>query len=224
MINFVGYKMIKKFFFILYPTKNISPQMIVISNPTAIANEINVIHSLFEEGLQLFHIRKPEYSLREMVSFIAQVNPEFRPQLVLHSHHELIEKFKINRIHFTEEKRKTIDLKEYRNRNIQLSTATHSIADFNALAPDFEYAFLSPVYPSISKKGYLPKENLFETIKTRTNTKTKLVALGGISSENTATTLTNGFDNIALLGTIWNVENPIKNFKSCQRIALSSLQ
>lgn len=198
--------------------------MIVLSNPTAIANEINVIHSLFEEGLQLFHIRKPEYSLREMISFIAQINPEFRPRLVLHSYHELIETFKINRIHFTEETRKRITLEKYKNKEIHLSTSTHSITGFNSLAPEFEYAFLSTVYPSISKADYFPKTDLFESIKDRTNTKTKLIALGGINAENIETPLTNGFDNVALLGTIWNTENPIKNFKSCQRIALSYLQ
>ncbi len=198
--------------------------MIVISNPTAIANEINVIHSLFEEGLQLFHIRKPEYSLREMISFIAQINPEFRPQLALHSYHELIEKFEINKIHFTERKRKIITLEKYKNREIHLSTSTHLITDFNSLASEFEYAFLSPVYPSISKGNYLPKTDLLKAIKNRTNTATKLIALGGINAENIEKSLANGFDNVALLGSIWNAENPIKNFKSCQKIALSYLQ
>ncbi|KFF15239.1 thiamine phosphate synthase [Flavobacterium hydatis] len=198
--------------------------MIVLSNPTTITNEINVIHSLFEEGLQLFHVRKPSYSLKEMISFVAQINPEFRPQLVLHSHHELVESFKINRIHFTEEKRKNNLEFPPKFTNLILSTSTHSISDFNSLTPEFEYAFLSPVYPSISKENYLPKTDLFEAIKDRTNTKTKLIALGGINPENIEKSLTNGFDNVALLGTIWNAENPIKNFKSCQRIALSYLQ
>ncbi|MBF7092933.1 thiamine phosphate synthase [Flavobacterium sp. ALJ2] len=204
--------------------------MIVLSNPTGIANEINVIHSLFEEGLQLFHVRKPNYSLNEMISFIAQINPEFRQQLVLHSHHELIENFKINRIHFTEEKRKNnLNIparftKLCRSKNLVLSTSTHSIADFNAIAPEFEYAFLSPVYPSISKGNYFPENDLLEAIKNRTNTATKLIALGGINAKNIEDTLANGFDNIALLGTIWNTKNPIKNFKSCQKIALSYLQ
>jgi thiamine-phosphate pyrophosphorylase len=204
--------------------------MIVLSNPTAIANEINVIHSLFEEGLQLFHVRKPDYSLKEMISFVEQISPEFRSRLVLHSHHESIENFKINRIHFTEEKRKndlgfpTRFTKPCRSKNIVLSTSTHSITDFNLLAPEFEYAFLSPVYPSISKENYLPKTDLFEAINNRTNVKTKLVALGGINSENIEKTLATGFDNVALLGTIWNAENPIKNFKSCQKIVLSYLQ
>jgi thiamine-phosphate pyrophosphorylase len=30
--------------------------MIIITNPTAIANEISLIHSLFKEGMALLHI------------------------------------------------------------------------------------------------------------------------------------------------------------------------
>jgi thiamine-phosphate pyrophosphorylase len=195
--------------------------MFVISNPIAITNEIKLIHSLFEEGLDLFHIRKPDYSQIEMISLLAQIDSEFHPQLVLHSHHHLIEEFQINRIHFPEKTRNNISLDAYTSMDIHLSTSTHSIADFNALAPEFEYAFLSPVYPSISKPHYFPQAELLATVKHRTNTRTQLVALGGISREKTLKTLVNGFDAIALLGTIWNTENPIKNFKSCQKIVLS---
>jgi len=80
---------------------------------------------------------------------------------------------------------------------------------------------LSPVYPSISKENYHSKTELFEAIKTRTNYSTQLVALGGIESINIEKSLRNGFDNVALLGTIWNSENPIKNFISCQKIVHS---
>jgi thiamine-phosphate pyrophosphorylase len=80
---------------------------------------------------------------------------------------------------------------------------------------------LSPVYPSISKLGYKSSENHLETIKKRRNFNTKLVALGGISSENINETLKRGFDEVALLGTVWNSTNPLENFKKCQQIVHS---
>jgi thiamine-phosphate pyrophosphorylase len=195
--------------------------MLVISNPTAISNEIKLIHSLFEEGLTLFHVRKPAYSLQEMTLLLTQIDAEFHPQLVLHSHHQLTEKFQINRIHFPEQKRNDITVQDYGHKDTHLSTSTHLMADFNALVPEFEYAFLSPVYPSISKPHYFPQAELLATVKQRTNINTKLVALGGISTENILNTLEKGFDTVALLGGIWKAENPIKNFKSCQKIVLS---
>ena len=198
--------------------------MIVISNPTAIANEIQIIHSLFEEGLELLHIRKPEFSASEMKDFVNAIGLEFRKRLILHSHHDLAEDLEIIRLHLSEKERKEISTKtlyEYNERRIRLSTSTHSIDDFNHLRLFFQYAFLSPVYPSISKTNYQSEINLLEDIKNRTNFSTQLVALGGISPKNIGKTIKAGFDDVALLGTIWNTENPIQNFKLCQQIALS---
>ena len=197
--------------------------MVVITNPSSVANEISIIDSLFEEGLSLLHIRKPDFSELEIAQFIHQIKLEFRSKLVLHNHHQLADDFGISRIHFSEKERKNSPdflvrfSKSYRYK----STATHSVEDFNSLENSFDYAFLSPVFTSISKEDYHPKANLFEALKSRTNFNTKVIALGGIDSENIKKTLENGFDDVALLGTIWNTHNPIKNFKLCQKIALS---
>lgn len=198
--------------------------MIILSNPTAVANEIEIIHSLFEKGLELFHVRKPNLSEIEMAQFLHQIKMEFRKKIVLHSHHQIAEDFGINRIHLIEKSRKEItksQLEEYKNTGFILSTATHSIEDFNALDNDFEYAFLSPVFPSISKKNYYSKVDLFSEVKKRTNFNTQVVALGGIEFGNIKETIESGFDQVALLGTIWSSNKPIENFKSCQQIVLS---
>ena len=197
--------------------------MIVITNPSAVANEISNIESLFGEGLSVLHIRKPYLSEMEMAQFIHQIKIEFRSKLVLHNHHELAENFGITRIHFSEKDRKiSFDPARFLE-PCRYTTSTHSIEDFNALENDFDYAFLSPVFKSISKEDYYPKENLFETLKSRINHSTKCIALGGIDSENIKETLENGFDDVALLGTIWNNENPVKQFKLCLKIVHSYL-
>ncbi|HKO78164.1 MAG TPA: thiamine phosphate synthase [Flavobacterium sp.] len=202
--------------------------MIVITSPIPITNEIDTIHSLFESGLELIHIRKPDFSAAEMRSFLSEIKLVLRGQLVLHNHHHLASAFGINRIHFSEsERKKTVTLfgksafETYKTKGFHLSTSIHNIEDFNALDSTFEYAFLSPIFPSISKEDYYSKTDFFEAIKERTNYTTKLIALGGIESKNAELALENGFDNIALLGTIWNQNNPIENFKSCQKIAQS---
>ncbi|UTN05908.1 thiamine phosphate synthase [Flavobacterium bizetiae] len=193
--------------------------MIVITNPSAIANEISSIDSLFKEGLSLLHIRKPHFSAIEMAQFIHQIKPEYRDRLVIHQHHDLAEDFGIHRIHFSEKNRENSF--SIRSDQKTFSTSTHSIEDFNSLENDFDYAFLSPVFTSISKENYHPKTNLFEALQSRTNHNTKVIALGGIDSKNIQKALENGFDDVALLGSIWNNENPIKQFKLCQQIALS---
>ena len=198
--------------------------MIVITNPIPIVNEIDTIHSLFENGLELLHIRKPDFSEAEMESFLSEIKSDYRQQLVLHSHHQLALAFGINRLHLTQNIRKEIcseTLYLYNEQGVHLSTSTHDIESFNDLRIFFEYGFLSPVFPSISKMNYESDTDLLESIKSRTNFSTQLVALGGISSANISKTIEVGFDNVALLGTIWNSNNPIENFKLCQQIVHS---
>jgi len=205
--------------------------MIVITNPFFVEDEIDILNSLFKEGLSLLHIRKPDFSELEMVQFIHQIKLEFRANLVLHNHHHLAEDFGIERFHFSEKERKRLNEFparfskpcRYKNESKSNSTSTHSIEDFNSLE-NFDYAFLSPVFTSISKENYQPEIDLFSAIKSRTNHKTKMVALGGIDSENILEVLEKGFDDIALLGSIWKNENPLKQFKLCQQIVLSYSQ
>lgn len=175
----------------------------------AVYNETSIIRSLFENGLELLHIRKPDYSEAEMVLFLTAIGSDFRKQLVLHSHHHLSDSFGISRLHNSKTGHDT--------KNSIFSTSTHSITEFNTLEANYSYAFLSPVYPSISKPDYHSEQNLLESIKKRINFDTKMVALGGISAENITETLKKGFDNVALLGAIWNSTNPLENFKICQQ-------
>ena len=198
--------------------------MIVITNPSSVINEIKIIHSLFEAGLELLHIRKPDYSEEKMKAFLSEIKVVFRTRLILHNHHQLAEDFGLNRFHFSEKDRKKTKpnrfLKPVRF-PLTISTSTHSIDEFNALSNVFDYAFLSPVFPSISKENYQSKEDLLEALKKRTNFNTKLIALGGIQSKNINQVHNAGFDDIALLGSIWNSSNPLANFKLCQKNALS---
>ncbi len=198
--------------------------MIIITNPIQIAHEIDIIHSLFENGLELLHIRKPDFSSTEMRLFLSKINSEYRSQLVLHSHHQLAEEFEINRIHFTEKARIEIaeeSLKKWKAKGFKSSTSIHKMADFEKLSDAFDYAFFGPVFESISKPEYVSGIDFKKELNLRKNNKTALIALGGITSATIKTALEYGFDDVALLGTIWNSENPIENFKKCKKTDLS---
>mgnify|MGYP003610397082 CR=1 FL=1 len=198
--------------------------MIVITNPISTANEISIIHSLFENGLELLHIRKPNFSVAEMKAFLLEIKSDFRQQLVLHSHHQLASGFGINRIHFTEKMRVETSeesLEKRKEKEFKLSTSIHEMADFEKLSNVFDYAFFGPVFESISKPDYVSNLDFKKELMQRKNYKTALVAVGGITSERIKTALEYGFEEVALLGTIWNNTNPIENFKLCQQIVLS---
>lgn len=192
--------------------------MIVISNPTATANEINTIHALFENGLELLHVRKPDFSKTEMKTFVSKIKTTFRHQLVLHSHHQLSLELGINRIHFTEKTRLETpeeQLKKWKKSGYTLTTSIHQMSDFEELSSVFDYAFFGPVFESISKPNYVSNLDFKKELEQRKNNKTSLIALGGITSENIKTALAFGFDDVALLGSIWNNNPSIENFKLC---------
>lgn len=191
--------------------------MIVLTNPIAVPNEIAIIHSLFAEGLMLLHVRKPDFTEEETSTFITEIGLEYKDCLVLHHHHKLAEDLGIKRLHYPEKDRPHFTITDAHPK----STSVHTIENFNGLSETYQYAFLSPVYQSLSKPHYFPTVNVFQELKKRTNYKTQLVALGGITPENIQQTLENGFDAVALLGTLWNSSNPLENFKKCQQIVHS---
>lgn len=190
--------------------------IIGISSEAESRNESATIQQLLCGGMDLFHIRKYHYSDKMLVDFTEKIDLKFRERLVLHSHFHLAEKLQIHRLHINEKLRKTGF--EFFHSEFIYSTSVHSIEDFNQISNKWDYAFLSPVFPSISKKGYGIDENVFEEIKNRTNTAVKLIGLGGVHQDNYKRLRNQGADGAALLGSIWQNPKPLKTIEKCKQI------
>ncbi|MCX2678867.1 thiamine phosphate synthase [Galbibacter sp. EGI 63066] len=76
----------------------------------------------------------------------------------------------------------------------------------------YDYAFLSPVFTSISKKEYEGKEYRLS------KTQRPVIALGGISEKTLPLTPEMGYAGAAVLGNIWCETDPIRQFKNLQKI------
>lgn len=193
--------------------------IIVITPEERVQKETEIINELFREGLDLLHIRKPFVSREEMEDFIRKIDPQFHHQLVLHSHYDLAKDFNISRFHFREVDRRNNVQKPFTDKII--STSVHDIETFNELNEEWNYAFISPVFPSISKKGYGKDSTVLDDIKNRNNPKVRLIALGGINEKNIHEVFDSEADGVALLGAIWESEEPIKVFSKCRQNVLS---
>jgi thiamine-phosphate pyrophosphorylase len=193
--------------------------IIVITPEEFVQNETELINELFQEGLDLLHIRKPFINSKEMKDFIQKIDLKFHHQLVLHSHYDLAKDFYISRFHFREIDRQNELYKSFADKTI--STSVHDIEAFNDLNKDWKYAFISPVFPSISKKGYGENSTILNDIKKRDNSNVKLIVLGGINEKNINEVFESGVDGVALLGAIWESDEPINVFKKCRQNVLS---
>src|SRR5659263_705692 len=100
--------------------------LVVITNPTAVADEAIIINVLFDEGLEILHVRKPGVAIDEMSALIEQIKPQYLHQVALHQHLEIAGDLGIHRLHFTEVKRKKVSeekLMQLKRENNMLSTS-----------------------------------------------------------------------------------------------------
>ncbi len=190
--------------------------MYIITEEFYSEREVDLINTFLEYGVEGLHIRKPNTTLLEMRNFISKINPSYYPQIVLHQHHDLANEFGISRLHFSESNRQNQDISKWKEA-FRLSTSTHTIEDFNQLTSYWDYAFISPVFESISKLGYEVNESKLNAIIQRTNHQVKMIALGGITLQNQHLPKQKGADDVAYLGAIWHSKNPIKTFLECKQ-------
>ncbi|AZJ31074.1 MULTISPECIES: thiamine phosphate synthase [Tenacibaculum] len=192
--------------------------MIVLIAPEKdIPNEIEILQQLFKEGLEYYHFRKPDKNYEEHVAYLNKIDEKYHDRIVTHYFHKLINEFNLKGIHFQEQKR--IDALEngseyFIGLNMIGKTMSSSFHEPSVLANcdiEFDYHLLSPVFSSISKKGYEGRgfdvNHIDKTI----------IGMGGINTDTIQKTLELGFQGIGVLGGVWNTETPVESFKNIKR-------
>lgn len=137
---------------------------IVITMPEFIRNEANYIEQLFESGIDLLHLRKPEANLEDYEKLIKKIDTKWYQQIVIHDHFELCEKYHLHGIHLN--KRNSEIPKDFKGsisrschnfQEVMTALGTPNKKDTKENAPAiksiYDYVFLSPIFDSISKKG-----------------------------------------------------------------------
>ncbi|HET7734111.1 MAG TPA: thiamine phosphate synthase [Paludibacter sp.] len=176
--------------------------MILITNPYSVPCEMEIINALFEEGLEVLHVRKPDFDKDQLSQFIYKIDEQFHSRIMIHSYYELLDSFQIKGIHFTEKTKRM--LADFDCVQCTKSLAAHELTELKSIPQTVDYVFLSPLFPSVSKEGY-SKQWDFEELKVELAAKRNynIVALGGITLENVKTVRKLGFNDFALLGSIW---------------------
>lgn len=194
-------------------------KVIVITAPAYLDNEKEVITKLFEAGLSTLHIRKPDFNVDETEQFILSIPSEFHNRIVLHNHYELATIYSLKGLHV-----KSGHIIGNSSKGTT-SISAHSVEQLKLL-PYYDYIFLSPVFDSISKNGYKGKFDFgllakqLKQIKLLNNN-SSVIALGGITAENTEKAIEMGFDGVAALGYLWeylqetgDVKGTVERFNS----------
>ena len=191
-------------------------EIIVLSHPNDLDNEIKTLVDLFTKGLNIFHLRKPNFSIEQTRKYLDAVPWEFHKRIMLHHHHRLIGSYHIKGLHFTETRFKKkfhlIEQIKKRHPHVHLSASFHTMDAIKHHGRIFDYVFLSPIFDSISKQNYRAAFELDALSEFLKKTPVKVVALGGINAYKIPIIRKLGFSGAGVLGAVWHDENPLNAF------------
>lgn len=187
-------------------------ELIVITSPEPVEAEQHVCCQLFEIGLQTLHLRKPAAGLAELRRWLEVIPAEFHPRIMLHAHHDLAQEFAVKGLHFRETD--SMRAAETSKHQLIFSTSFHTLEAPQQPQALFDYAFLSPIFQSISKKDYPAAFDLEAVRTTIPKSSVPLIALGGITADKLGQVQVLGFAGAAVLGAVWEHPKPLQAFEA----------
>ena len=179
-------------------------QKIIITQPFFFDGEKEQIenHFLNDDNL-ILHLRKPDSAVADYENLLQSINPKYHSRIVLHEHYDLQKKYNIRSLHFSTKNRQQSSTFNFQL-SITKSTSCHALDEIKSIENEFNYTFLSPIFPSISKLGYhgnLDMKEVKEFLQQKHDI--KIIALGGITPERVSQIEELGFDGYAMLGSAW---------------------
>lgn len=181
-------------------------------------NEIDIIVSIFESGLNTLHLSKPEMSTRRMKEYISNIPAHFHNRIVIHSHHNLAFKFSLKGIHFTHyHLKKNFKIwwlfqkeKFFRKQFIHTRSYNKLSDVFNEEKYFFDYYLLRNVFNRVTNEFNMDYHPMRITEVMKTNK--KLVAYGGINLTTVQKLRSFNFYGICLYSYIWKSPDPVQSF------------
>lgn len=186
-----------------YTSESKIKKLVVVSHPEIISKETEAINTLFSLGLKYFHLRKPGLNKEKLEQFIKEIPPEYHRRVILHEQYDLVKKYNLKGIHISEKNKNSGFETEYKRYHQSISV--HALNELFHLNNNYSYAFLSPVFNSISKQNYKSgfKINTLKKTFQQNKIQQNVIALGGVTPENIPKLKDLNFQGYAVLGYFW---------------------
>jgi thiamine monophosphate synthase len=214
----------------------------VLTLPGIFTGEADQLEALMDAGVDRLHLRKPAADPAELEGLLRRLAPRWSDRLVLHGGGELVLRYGIRHVHGSVEllggrgrsgggpfvggpavaaggeplAGGRFDVGGDPG-GLTISTSVHSWEEFGWLPEGLGYAFISPLFDSISKVGYMANEGLL-TLPPE-GTSCLPVGLGGVNVETLGEMVKMGWKGAAVLGWIW--EEPrlaVQRFEQLKKI------
>ena len=178
-------------------------KIIAITSTEVIEADEYIIKVLIKQGIDIVHLRKPDSSIDECRNLLAKLTDKERGKIVVHDYPELYYEFSLMGIHIN----KNITSLPEGYSGVK-TRSCHSLEEVQMYKDDYDYLFLSPIFDSISKKGY---QSNFTDAKLRQASRIgvidhKVIALGGVTFDKIPYLQSLNFGGVAMLGAIYNTD------------------
>lgn len=172
---------------------------IAVTPPAFHDGEAAFISRLLAGGVDVVHLRKPGSAESECAGLLEALSEDERARVVVHDHFGLAARYGLMGIHLNS-----------RNPSVpegfhgQLSRSCHSMEEVRRFKPECGYVFLSPVFDSISKRGYVSAFSAGDLNRAAASgiIDSRVVALGGVTPERLPYLRSLGFGGAAMLGCV----------------------
>ena len=120
-------------------------KLIVATSPTFFVEEDKILTALFEEGLDLLHIRKPNTQSVYLERLLRLIPKKYYNRIVLHDHFQLQKDFGLKGIHLNERNNQ-----EPKNFSGNKSCSCHTLKELEDMKSAYDYVFMCPIFNNIN--------------------------------------------------------------------------
>lgn len=200
-------------------------KLIVITSPAFFIEEDKIITALFEEGLDILHLRKPETSAMYSERLLTLIPEKYHKHIVTHEHFYLKEEFKLMGIHLNVRNPREPD--DYAG---HISCSCRTIEEVAKKKHFYDYVFLKSMYEDDQHGGKLANltaEEIRKAAKEGIIDK-EVMGFGGIIPENILEVKDFGFGGAVVMNNLWDkfdlcndkdYTGIIKHFKRLKKMA-----
>lgn len=174
-------------------------KLIVVTSPDFFIEENKILTILFEEGLDILHLRKPEASVVYTERLLRLIPEKFHKRIVTHEHFQFQQDHRLMGIHLN-----TRNPRQPLNYNGHISCTCHSLSELREKKHFYDYVFLRPMYGFDS--GHLAEypAELLRNLRKEKLIDRDVMAFGGITPDNILEVKDFGFGGAVVMNNLWD--------------------
>lgn len=171
-----------------------------MTQPAFFVEEDKILTALFEEGLDILHINKPESEPLYAERLLSLLPKSTYDSIVVHQHYYLKQEYDLKGIHINNPDAMVPD--GFRR---HITRSTSDINDLKDMKKQCDYVFLHSLHDSLhcNNKASLTIDEM-QTARKKGLLDKKVYAMGGMSLENIQMAKDLGFGGVVICGDLWN--------------------